>query len=328
MSAHDPKRLLSPPSDATALERALLRQAVGTIDPPSGAEDAILATLLTRLPPPTTPPSGGATGSPTGAVGAKAVGLAGLAKGAGALVAVTTIAVGALSVGRGWDAGRAVPAGATSAAIVAASASSPVALQTAPPVDAPSTAVPGTSSETAEGRPTPLRASVADRANGRQSTTRASGAPHALAVPAATSATAVTPVTASKGSVAEPSSPGPAYPESTGSTATANIGGPPNASDTASARPLPPTALAEEAKLLADAQRSLQRGDASSALETLARARAAHPNGMLGQEREALTIEALFRSGQRATASAAAEAFMKAHPDSPLAARVRTLAGH
>jgi hypothetical protein len=44
------------------------------------------------------------------------------------------------------------------------------------------------------------------------------------------------------------------------------------------------------------------------------------------QEREALTIEALARTGRRAEANRRAEAFLRAFPGSPHAAAVRELA--
>jgi hypothetical protein len=46
----------------------------------------------------------------------------------------------------------------------------------------------------------------------------------------------------------------------------------------------------------------------------------------LGQEREALTIEALAKSGQSALARRRAEAFLRVHPSSPYVADVRRIA--
>jgi len=46
------------------------------------------------------------------------------------------------------------------------------------------------------------------------------------------------------------------------------------------------------------------------------------PKGMLGQEREAIAIEALVRLGRRQEARARAEQFVRAHPDSPYAQRI------
>ena len=47
------------------------------------------------------------------------------------------------------------------------------------------------------------------------------------------------------------------------------------------------------------------------------------PNGVLTQEREALTIEALLGSGERERARSLALEFLRLHPNSPLAASVR-----
>ncbi|MCS6902525.1 MAG: outer membrane protein assembly factor BamD [Myxococcales bacterium] len=81
----------------------------------------------------------------------------------------------------------------------------------------------------------------------------------------------------------------------------------------------------EEARLVREADQALRRGDAGSALKTLEELRQRFPGGVLGQEREVLTIEALSRSGQGAQASARAEAFLVRNPASPFAERVRLL---
>jgi hypothetical protein len=47
------------------------------------------------------------------------------------------------------------------------------------------------------------------------------------------------------------------------------------------------------------------------------------PGGVLGQEREALAIEALAASGQRSEASRRAAAFLDRFPNSPHASRVQ-----
>lgn len=84
--------------------------------------------------------------------------------------------------------------------------------------------------------------------------------------------------------------------------------------------------LREESRLVADARDALRRGDASGALGMLEQIRTKFPGGVLAQEREALTIEALARSGRKADAAARASAFVKAYPTSPLAARVQQFA--
>jgi hypothetical protein len=81
-----------------------------------------------------------------------------------------------------------------------------------------------------------------------------------------------------------------------------------------------------EAHLVSEVYDTLHRGDAPGALLLLDRIRARFPAGGLGQEREALSIEALYRSGRRSEASARAAAFLQANPSSTLAARVQSFA--
>jgi hypothetical protein len=103
---------------------------------------------------------------------------------------------------------------------------------------------------------------------------------------------------------------------------------PPEPSAAPSAQPLTPAEranqLREESRLLGEARDALRRGDASGALQTIEEARARFAGGMLGQEREALTIEALYKSGQKGAASARAAAFLQAYPMSPHAARLQS----
>jgi hypothetical protein len=82
--------------------------------------------------------------------------------------------------------------------------------------------------------------------------------------------------------------------------------------------------LREESAMILDARRVLRGGDPARALALLDAARARFPAGILVQEREALTIEALVRAGQRALATKRAEAFLRDYPKSPHAADVRS----
>ncbi len=81
--------------------------------------------------------------------------------------------------------------------------------------------------------------------------------------------------------------------------------------------------LREESALVGQANAALHAGNAAEALRLLNEATTRFPGGVLGQERELLTIDALARSGQRAAASQRAAAFLAAHPASPHAARLR-----
>jgi len=84
------------------------------------------------------------------------------------------------------------------------------------------------------------------------------------------------------------------------------------------------SALGDESAAVLEIRRALRAGDASHALRLLEQARQRFPKGALGQEREALTIEALAKSGARAAASRKAEAFLRAYPKSPYASDVQS----
>jgi outer membrane protein assembly factor BamD (BamD/ComL family) len=75
--------------------------------------------------------------------------------------------------------------------------------------------------------------------------------------------------------------------------------------------------------MILGARRVLRAGDPLRALTLLDAARARFPEGILVQEREALSIEALVRSGQRALATKRAEAFLRTYPKSPHGADVK-----
>lgn len=92
------------------------------------------------------------------------------------------------------------------------------------------------------------------------------------------------------------------------------------------AEPRPSSASALTAELGAlDAARSrLAAGDAASALSKLDEYARTYPRGRLVLEAEVLRIDALAKSGQMGAAQRRAEAFLKRHPNSVLASRVRT----
>jgi len=90
--------------------------------------------------------------------------------------------------------------------------------------------------------------------------------------------------------------------------------------------PVSSSQLREESVALLAARAALRAGDAARSLALLEQARFRFPRGALGQEREALTIQALAQSGERASARRRADAFLRAHPQSPYVADVRLLA--
>jgi hypothetical protein len=93
---------------------------------------------------------------------------------------------------------------------------------------------------------------------------------------------------------------------------------PPSAASTSS-----PSALAAELGALDAARSRLDAGDASGALSRLDDYTRSYPRGRLALEAEVLRIDALTRSGQRAAAEKRAATFLRRHPNSVLASRVR-----
>jgi hypothetical protein len=84
------------------------------------------------------------------------------------------------------------------------------------------------------------------------------------------------------------------------------------------------SALREESLAVLEIRRTLRAGDANGALRLLEQARQHFPRGALSQEREALSIEALAKSGAHDAAARQADAFLRAHPKSPYAADVQS----
>ena len=85
--------------------------------------------------------------------------------------------------------------------------------------------------------------------------------------------------------------------------------------------------LAEESAAVVAIRKTLLAGESTEALRMLDRARAEFPDGVLGQEREALTVRALVESGQKDPARKRGDAFLRAFPRSPHAAELRALLG-
>jgi len=92
----------------------------------------------------------------------------------------------------------------------------------------------------------------------------------------------------------------------------------------AEARTHSASALAAELGALDAVRSRLASGDAGSALALLDDYSRAYPRGRLVLEAEVLRIDALAKSGQMAQAKKRAELFLKRHPKSVLASRVRT----
>jgi len=92
-------------------------------------------------------------------------------------------------------------------------------------------------------------------------------------------------------------------------------------------QPARPSDASEESRMVAAARDALRAGNSAGALSLLGQAQQRFGTGVLGQEREALTIEALSKSGQRAAAQTRGQAFLKNYANSPYSARIRSIVG-
>jgi hypothetical protein len=306
-----PKRWLSDGGGATRGERDLLRLGASH-EPPAAAKDAVWTALLAQLPPIPPGSSGGGAGPGVGgakaAAGAKAAGAAGAASSGGA--AVVGAASGGLLKSALIGAGGAIALIATYTVVTPATVGQP------PPV-APTTieaaAAPGPGARNAPG------GAMGDR-----------GAPGG----AARNTPEMQGIPAIADTSAPLAAPGPAAStEARAGSPTPSAGRDPRGplgSLGASSGPAAPmdreTRLLEESRRLSEARDALRRGDASGALSLLSELQRAVPGGILGQEREALAIEALAKSGRSSEAQARARAFLQAYPQSPHAPRVEAFA--
>jgi hypothetical protein len=85
--------------------------------------------------------------------------------------------------------------------------------------------------------------------------------------------------------------------------------------------------LAEEVAQLQKAKLALKSGSPTQALAELGTYAQRFPRPMLGSEATVLRIEALSQTGDRARAKTLAEGFLAKNPNSPYAARLRSLTG-
>lgn len=122
---------------------------------------------------------------------------------------------------------------------------------------------------------------------------------------------------------ASPASVPPAtVPPATASPATVSPAREPEAAEPEAAPSA--SSLAAEVALLRRAQAAINQGDADAALRILAEHASQHPSGVMAAEREAARVVALCRAGREAEARAASARFLRAHPQSPLRARVQS----
>ncbi len=299
-----PKRWLDEGGGATRGERDLLRLGASH-EPPAAAKDAVWTALLAQIP---LVPPGSGSGGGGGAPGVGGTKLAAGAKAAGAAGAASGGAAVAGAVGGGLLKSALIGAGSAVALIATYTVVIPA---TAPPLPAPTTI------ETAMATDPAVR--TAPPGENRQ---RAAPVAIARSTPEIT------------GSAATPDSTPPgAQSPAASADARAPVAAPGSSRDSrgplgsAGAPPMDrETRLLEESRRLAEARDALRRGDASGALSQLTELQRAVPGGILGQEREALAIEALAKSGRSSEAQARARAFLQAYPQSPHAARVEAFA--
>jgi len=294
-----PKRWMDDDAGRSPMRDVL--RAGGDMDPPEGAEDAVWLALAAKIG--TAGVAAGVAAKTAATLSAKtattataataATGGAGAATGVvggGLLKAILIGAFSGVIAVTGFSAlTPAAPSPPAQAPLSPAAAPAPTRDRAAPA--APQGAAPSSepSSQPAAVQPSPVEAPAPT----------ASAAPP-LAAPSSTDAAGAAPATS-------PGSPAGADP----------------------AAPVPGSAddrerlLREEREMVNQARTALRGGDTGGAMRLLEQARQKFPGGALGQEREALAIETLAKSGAREAASTRAAAFIKAHPTSPHAARLQ-----
>ena len=302
-----PKRWLEEGSGATSGERDLLRRGL-TQEPPPEAKDAVWSALLAQLPPIPSGGSGGESAAPS----------AGGAQAAAGAKAVSTAGVGGGSATLAGAAGGGL---LKSALLGAGSAVALIASYTvvAPLVSTEPRAIPTSSAHSAPDNPGGAATSGARSAPGIPGEATTPVAPELAGLPA-TADSSRAPIAAPSAEPRDRAAPGP-FHEPKGALAS-------SASTRGSTAPAMDreTRLLEESRRLTEARDALRRGDSAGALSTLSELQRAVPGGILGQEREALAIEALAKSGRSSEAQARARAFLQANPESPHATRVEVFA--
>ena len=79
--------------------------------------------------------------------------------------------------------------------------------------------------------------------------------------------------------------------------------------------------------MLDQARAAIDHGDAARGLSLLDAYASRFPHGVMGPEASILRIEALVNEGDRAAADREGDAFLRANPTSPYAARIASLLG-
>ena len=284
-----PKRFLDERSDADDFERAVLR-AESDGGPPAGTEREVFARVMAVAFP--VAPAASGPAAPVEPVAGGALGTGALVKGA------TTLG----SLGKGFALGIGVS--------IAAAAGSHVLGEKTPPSGA---AAPHAASvemaPRAESRQTPIGRTVASVASGERRPFEAEARAPANGAP-------------QQGAVVRAEPPAIAVPpleRTPGAPSVASF-------ESADERTLAASRLKEEAALLRRARSELRAGALAAAFATLEASRHRFTAPELSQEREALAIELLYRSGERAAARGRAREFLARFPESPHGAAIRAFA--
>jgi len=259
------------------------------VDPAMG--DRLLARVMTSV-----------------AVGAAVAGAAGIANAAGTTGAGAAAGTGAGAAGASATAGAGTSAAGASAGVVAGLTTKTLALVAAAFALGTGT---GAAIHAAASRPAPVPATATASPSARPSSDRDRDRDRDRAPPPTEPVAVSSAPSASEGAL--PSVPVGALPGVRPPPAGANDAGPragASASD---------VDLAAERALVDRARTALTRGQPASALEALDAHARSYPRGRLGEEREALAVDALARSGQMDAARARAARFHASYPDSVFA---------
>ena len=327
----EPRRLLDDPAELSELENRVLTAAGAA--PGAPLQQRIWSALSAKLPPGGGSPPG-SEGGTGGAEAAGAAGTSGVLGGAATAGSAGSKGIALLSIAKAASVGVSLGLVATTAAFsLAPSASAPDRSEAAAAVQA-APKVGDVDLERTPRRQDPAQASpgaVVTRPEATGGAIEPLARPGALGI--AESASAPAP-RQDEPELAAPHvvSPGTASVARFPSAATPAVATGPAPAPIASQSAETPargasTAIREESRLVATARDALRSGNAGRALALLERARREFPHGTLAQEREALSIEALAVSGQTSLAAERARRFLRAHPSSMHAARVRAFAG-
>jgi len=279
------KRWIDDASDADELEREVLRSGLDE-GPPAGAEGEVWRGILSAIGPPVGPDGGGAPVPPAAPVAA-----------AGGAAAKAASTLGTLA--KGFVAGIGVS--------VAVAGGARLSEHPDPPLRAVPTIATGSEDEPAA-QHTAAGPGRGASNSAPPATTQTEGprAPTTETPPARAAAVPVPSIPQSPTSAIDPAS-------------TSSVAAFPLLEPAA----LRKSQLEQEAKLLERARAELRSGALAAAFATLEASRSKFSLPELYQEREALAIELLHRSGQQAAASERVRAFVARFPESPHAARLR-----